>query len=712
MSWVTVIWSVLIGACAAMAFPHLLVGVWQRRGAHLFFVLAATAVIGIAIAELFMMRAVSVEQFAHAQQWTHVPIFLLAVALVGFVQLYFRTGRLWLGLTAIGLRGSALLINFASPPSLNFREITALRHINFLGTSVSVPVGVLSPWTHLSEISSLVLLGYVIDASISAWRRGTVGSRERAIIVGGSIAVFVLIAASTSALVHRQIIPAPYMVSFPFAAILVAMAFELGSDLFRAGQVAQRKVSEASLHDIEERIALAAEVAQLGVWELDVATNQVWLSDKVREIFAIEPEVLTYEEFQERVHPEDRAARHAMIQTAIQSNDSYETEYRVVLPDGTLRWIAGRARCISDGSGKAYRLLAVSMDVTRRKQAEELFRLATEASPSGAVLVDNRGQIALVNAHIEKLFGYRRDELIGRPIEVLLPDRIKVLHREHRDSFLAHPEVREMGAGRELFARRKDGSEFPVEIGLNPIETPQGMLVFASVVDISARQAAEEEARSRREQIELLSRVSLLGEMTASLAHELNQPLAAIVTNANAGMRFIDKGQVDPEQLREIMVDVVADGDRAHDIIQSVRNAIKKGTTIPYIAHLLGVSSIALHHGADEERGCNHEQREPERESGVQGDSRGGEEKADRIHDKHRGSRGEADSDAECGRPSLSFDLRQLDVQLGDRLQSRLHSFRLRNDAEHARELSREREKLNPRRCSTERAWNDRRDNT
>jgi len=577
MNWVIAIWSALIGACAAMAFPHLLLSARQRRGAHLFFVLAATAVIGIAIAELFMMRAVSVERFARAQQWTHLPIFLLVVAIVGFVQLYFRSGRLWLGLTVIGLRFSTLVINFAFPPSLSFSEITGLRHVNFLGANVSAPVGVLSAWTHLSELSSLVLLVYVVDASIRAWRGGTVGNRQRAIVVGGSIAVFILVAAGSTALIHRQIIQAPYMVSFPFAAILVAMAFELGSDLFRAGQIAQRKLSEASLRDIEERIALAAEVAQVGVWELDVATNRVWLSDKVREMFAIESEVVTYEEFQGRVHPEDRAARHLMIQAAIQTTGGYENEFRIVLPDGTQCWIGGRAHCICDANGKARRLLAVSMDVTKRKQAEELFRLATEASPSGAVLIDNRGQIVLVNARTEKLFGYRRDELIGRPIEVLLPDRVKALHRGH---FIACSETGEMGAGREFIVRRQDGSEFPAEIGLSPIETPQGILVFASVVDISARKASEEEARSRREQIELLSRVSLLGEMTASLAHELNQPLSAIVTNANAGMRFIDKGQVDPEQLREIMVDVVADGDRAHDIIQSVRSLIKKGTTV------------------------------------------------------------------------------------------------------------------------------------
>ena len=92
----------------------------------------------------------------------------------------------------------------------------------------------------------------------------------------------------------------------------------------------------------------------------------------------------------------------------------------------------------------------------------------------------------------------------------------------------------------------------------------------------SLRQA-EEEARHHREQINLLSRVSLLGEMTASLAHELNQPLSAIITNANAGMRFIDRGKEDPETLRDILVDVVSDGHRAHDIIRNVRNTIKKG---------------------------------------------------------------------------------------------------------------------------------------
>ena len=132
----------------------------------------------------------------------------------------------------------------------------------------------------------------------------------------------------------------------------------------------------------------------------------------------------------------------------------------------------------------------------------------------------------------------------------------------------------------QLFARRKDGSEFPVEIGLNPIQTPHGLVVLANVVDISARLAAEEIALRSREQVERLSRVSLLGEMTASLAHELNQPLAAIVNNATAAMQYLEQGRLNPEQLQEILNDVVADGRRACDVMHNVRSAIKKGAAI------------------------------------------------------------------------------------------------------------------------------------
>ena len=362
--------------------------------------------------------------------------------------------------------------------------------------------------------------------------------------------------------------------------------------------------SKRTIREFEERVALATEAAHLGVWERDLANNNFWLSDKARELFQFDPsEPVTYRQFRERAHPEDLAASDLARDRAIEMKSYYEHEYRVLLPDGTLRWIAGRARCLLDENGNTARLLGVAMDVTDRKEAQELFQVATEASPSGTLLIDAQGRILLVNAQAEKLFNYWREELIGKPVEVLVPERFATEHVGLRAEFLRAPRARPAGEVGEVSARRKDGTEFPVEIGLNPIQTPHGTLVLATVIDISARKLAEEEARRQREQINLLTRVSLLGEMTASLAHELNQPLSAIITNASAGMRSIDKGKEDPGTLREILVDVEADGRRAHDIIQNVRNTIKKGDPtrrrinlnelVTKVAHILRPDAVA-----------------------------------------------------------------------------------------------------------------------
>ena len=708
MSWVTAIWSILIGACIVLALPHLLMGLWSRRPAHLFFVLSAVAVMGIAALEILLMRADNVHEFGELLRWVQVPVFLLCVGLVGFVYSYLEAGRLWLGVTACGLRFVCLVAGFLVQPNVNFRAITGLRHISFLGEKVAVPVGVLSPWTHLGELSSVLLLIFAVDASISRWRRSNKGKRQQAAIVGGSIALFILVAASFSAMTHRQLLDLPYMISFPFAAIVMAMAFELGTDLFRAGEVSHRlELSESSLQEsearfrkmadtalvliwmsgldklctffnhawlhftgrtlsqelgtgwcdgvhrddlakcletynrafdrrepfvmqyrlrnargeyrwindsgvprygskgnfqgyigtcvdisdllekeralrkIEERVTLAAEVARLGIWELEVSGKKLWISDNGRKLFAFGPEFpLSYDSFRDRVHPEDRARLESVVERAIQTKGSYEAEYRIQLPDGTVRWIAGRGQCVPDDEGNLTRLIGVSMDITERKQAQHLFQLATEASPSGVVLADTDGRMVLVNAHVEELFGYRNHELIGQPLEILVPARFSAQHLVQRDQLLTQPRARPIGADQDVFARRKDGSEFPVEITLSPIDSPQGVLVLASIVDISARKLAEEEAQRRRDEIELLSRLSLLGEMTASIAHEVNQPLSGIISNASAGQRFIDRGETDPDRLRAILVDIVADGRRAHEVIQNIRNTVKKGGAI------------------------------------------------------------------------------------------------------------------------------------
>jgi two-component system sensor kinase FixL len=314
------------------------------------------------------------------------------------------------------------------------------------------------------------------------------------------------------------------------------------------------------------------------VWELDTATNEIWMSDSARALFQFDSETrLNHALLQDRVHPEDRALRDSAVKGAIETRSEYEIEYRLLLPDGTLRWIGARGRCVTGENGEGTRLIGVSIDITSQKQAQDLFRLATEASPSGIILVNDHGHIVLVNNHVEKLFGYQREELVGKPVELLVPERFASQHPAHRAEFFAGPMTRAMGAGRDLFAQRKDGSEFPVEIGLNPIQTPDGILVLAAVVDISARKLAEAEALQRREELGHLSRVAVMGEMAASIAHELNQPLAGIISNASAGQRFIDRGNVDLGELRDLLADIVADGRRAGDVIRGVQSMVKKG---------------------------------------------------------------------------------------------------------------------------------------
>ena len=142
----------------------------------------------------------------------------------------------------------------------------------------------------------------------------------------------------------------------------------------------------------------------------------------------------------------------------------------------------------------------VDRDVDGEGLRGETFRLAVEAAPSAMILTDSDGEIRLVNRQAEKYFGYTREELVGQSIEILVPDQFSAAHIQHRVDFMVSPCSRPMGLGRDLYAKRKDGTELEVEIGLNPIETSQGWLVLMSVVDITERKRAEHDLRQAKEQ--------------------------------------------------------------------------------------------------------------------------------------------------------------------------------------------------------------------
>jgi PAS domain S-box-containing protein len=478
MGGITILYVMMAALSATIAGIYLAAWLMQREAwSYLVFVLLAVSISGLAATELWMLRAQTPGEYATALCWEHVPVWSGFVALAGLVYLRLRPRFLWVGWLAVGLQTVALVANFVSGPNLNYTELTEIGHVTLLGEPVAMAIGgVPNPWMLTGQAGLVSLMLFILDGGVSAWRRG---EGVRSLMLTISVFVAVAVGAVQAVLVFWDFARVPILITPLFILVAAAMGSELSLGLLRAARAERDvQIKDAALSASEQRLSLAAEAAEAGFWSIDEPSGSVWVTPKTRELFGLAPVGdLSLADFLKRVHWADRARLHHVIEAALSSNDRFRSEFRVVDPDGGVRWLASLGRRVVNAEAGPNALMAISVDITSRK----------------ALLDDDRRQ---------------------------------------------------------------------------------------------------------RTRLEHLSRAETLSEVSASLAHELNQPLAMILTNAEAAQALLAKEPPDLMEVGEILADIVSADRRASDVIRHVRALLGRGEpqreelalddAIHRVLHLLG----------------------------------------------------------------------------------------------------------------------------
>lgn len=284
--------------------------------------------------------------------------------------------------------------------------------------------------------------------------------------------------------------------------------------------------------------------------------------------------------------PEESPAVKVLFQDLAAGKFPNENENYWLTRDGERRWIHWKNTALADPSGAVQYVIGTGIDITERRLIEQALQVAhkynqaiLETAVDGIICIDIDGRIAVFNQAAERMFGYAAGEVLGANIKMLMPEPYHEEHDDYLHNYLRTGEKHIIGIEREVTGKCKDGRLFPMSLAVGEVPLP-GKRMFAGFVrDISERKQAEQEAKRRLDELAQVSRMSLMGEMASGLAHEINQPLAAIVNYAQACQRLLQAGRCDTQILLDTLGQISRQGQRAGEIVSHLRQFIDRGKT-------------------------------------------------------------------------------------------------------------------------------------